>query len=53
LSKSPMDYLKMSMWVLHLGLGFHSNAPKLHIDYFEVTLHVGIAFRVRSSFKVT
>jgi hypothetical protein len=41
------------MWVLHLRLGFHvrlfgfhSNAPKLHIGYFEVTIDVGIAFKV-------
>jgi hypothetical protein len=40
------------MQVLHLGLGFHSKAaPKLHIGYFEVTLHVGIAFKVGLSFK--
>jgi hypothetical protein len=41
------------MWVLHLGFGFHSKAPKLHISDFEVTLHVGIAFKVQSSPKVT
>ncbi len=41
------------MRVLHLGFGFHSKAPKLHIGYFEMTLHVDIAFRVRSSLKVT
>jgi hypothetical protein len=41
------------MQVLHVSLGFHSKALKLHIDYFEVTLHVGIALRVRSSPKVT
>jgi hypothetical protein len=34
------------MQVLHLSLGFHSNAPKLHIGYFEVTIDVGIAFKV-------
>jgi hypothetical protein len=54
LSKSPMDYFKMNLHVvLHLGLRFHSNATKLHIDYLKLTLHVDIAFRVRSSFKVT
>jgi hypothetical protein len=38
---------------LHLGLGLHSNAsPKLHIGYFESTLHVGLAFKVGLSFKV-
>jgi len=38
--------------VLHLGLGLHSIAPKLHIGYFETTIHVGIAFKVGFSFKV-
>jgi len=41
------------MHVLHLGFGLHSKAPKLHIGYFEVTLHVGIAFKVQASLKVT
>jgi hypothetical protein len=41
------------MQVLHLSLGLHSKAPpKLHIEYFKVTLHVGIAFKVRLSLKV-
>ncbi len=38
--------------VLHLGLGLHSITPKLHIGYFETTIHVGIAFKVGFSFKV-
>jgi hypothetical protein len=41
---------------LHVGiaykLGFHSKAPKLHIDYFKMTLHMGIVLRVRSLSKV-
>ncbi len=41
------------MQVLHLRLGLHSKAPpKLHIGYFEATLHVGIAFKVGLSLKV-
>jgi hypothetical protein len=41
------------MQVLHLGLSFHSKAPpKLHIGYFQTTLHVGIAFKVGFSLKV-
>jgi hypothetical protein len=41
------------MQVLHPGLGLHSKAPpKLHIGYFEMTLHVGIAFKVWLSIKV-
>jgi hypothetical protein len=41
------------MHVLHLGFGLHSKEPpKLHIGYFETTLHVGIAFKVGLSLKV-
>jgi hypothetical protein len=41
------------MQLLHLGLGLHSKAPtKLHIGYFEMTLHVGITFKVKFSLKV-
>ncbi len=41
------------MHVLHLGLSLHSKVlPKLHIGYFEATLHVGIAFKVGLSLKV-
>jgi hypothetical protein len=38
--------------VLYLDLSFHLKAPKLHISYFEVTLHMGIALKLGSSFKV-
>jgi hypothetical protein len=42
------------MQVVHLGLGLHSKAsPKLHIGYFEATLHMSIAFKVGLSFKVS
>jgi hypothetical protein len=34
------------MQVLHLCLSLHSEAPKLHIGYFEVTLHVGIVLKL-------
>jgi hypothetical protein len=41
------------MQVLHLSLGLHSKAsPKLHIRYFERTLHVGITFKFGLSFKI-
>jgi hypothetical protein len=40
------------MQVLFIGLGFHSKAPKPFIGYFEVTLHVGIVFKVEFSPKV-
>ncbi len=37
---------------LHVGIASRpwssfKGAPKLHIGYFKVTLHVGIAFRVK------
>jgi hypothetical protein len=42
------------MRALHLGFGLYSKAPKLHIGYFEMTLHVDIALiRVGSSPKAT
>jgi len=39
------------MWVLHIGLGFHLKVPKPPMGYFEMTLHVSIAFKVKSSLK--
>jgi hypothetical protein len=40
------------MWVLGLGLGHHLKGIQTTcMGYFEMTLHVGIAFRVDSSFK--
>jgi hypothetical protein len=39
-------------WVLHKGFGIHSKAPKIHIDYFEMTLHMSIVLRVKFLFKV-
>jgi len=41
------------MWVLHIGIGFHSKAFKLGIGYFKLTLRVGITFKVGFSLKVT
>jgi hypothetical protein len=41
------------MQVLQLSFDLHSKAPKLHIGYFEATLHVSIAFKVGSSLKFT
>jgi hypothetical protein len=53
LPKSLMDYLKIN---LHASLTFRpwssSEGTQLHIGYFKVTLHVGIAFMVGSSPKV-
>jgi hypothetical protein len=41
------------MQALHLGFGLNSKVPpKLHIGYFKMTLHVGIAFKVELSLKV-
>jgi len=41
------------MQILYLGLDLHLKVPpKLHIGYFETTLHVGIAFKVGLSLKV-
>ncbi len=41
------------MQVLHLGFSLDSKTPpKLHTRYFEVTLHVGTAFKVGLSLKV-
>jgi hypothetical protein len=41
------------MQILHIDLGLHSKAPpKLHIEYFEATLHVSIAFKIGLSLKV-
>ncbi len=37
---------------MHLGFGLHSKAPKLHISYFTMTLHVGITFRVGFHLKL-
>jgi hypothetical protein len=39
------------MQVLHISIGFIERPPKLHIGYFEMTLHVGIAFRARYSYN--
>jgi len=39
------------MWVLRLGLGFHLSLPKSPMDYFKMSLHVGIAYRHWFSFK--
>jgi hypothetical protein len=39
------------MQVLHIGLGFHLKVPKPPMNSFEMTLHMGIVFRVRSLFK--
>jgi len=39
------------MQVLHIRLGFHLRVPKPPMGYFEVTLHVGIAIKAKSSFK--
>ncbi len=41
------------MQVLHIGFGFIKRPPKLHISYFEMMLHMGIAFRVESAPQVT
>ncbi len=38
------------MQVLHIGFGFIERPPKLHTSYFEMTLHVGITFRVEFAF---
>jgi len=40
------------MWVLSLSFGFHSKTPKPLIIYSEMTLHVGIVFKVGFSPKV-
>jgi hypothetical protein len=37
------------MWVLHISFGFIERPPKLHIGYFEMTLHLGITFKVEST----
>jgi hypothetical protein len=44
---------------MHLDVGIASrswssfnDAPKLHIGYFETTLHVGFAFKVGPSLNV-
>jgi len=51
---SLKDYFRMNLHAsINLGFHLHSKAPKLHIGYFEATLHVGITFKVGSSFKVT
>jgi hypothetical protein len=45
-----MDYFKMNS---HAGitykLWFIEKPPKLHIGYFEMTLHVDITFKVGST----
>jgi len=54
LFKSPMDYFKKNLHVVitYKILVFIERPPKLHIGFFEMTLHVGIAFRVDYSPKV-
>jgi hypothetical protein len=42
---------------LHVGIVFRlwssfKGPPKLHIEYFKMTLHVGIAFKVALSLQV-
>ncbi len=39
------------MPVLQLGLGLHIRFASIPMDYFNMNLHVGIAFRPWSSFK--
>ncbi len=39
------------MRVLHIGLNFHLRVPKPDMGYFEMTLHVGITFKSKFSFR--
>ncbi len=54
LPQSPMDYFSMN---LHASIASRPSSsfkgpPKLHIEYFIATLHVGIAFKVVISLQV-
>jgi len=45
-----MDYFKMKLHVITYRPWFSfKGSPKLHIGYFEMTLHVGIVFKVGST----
>jgi len=54
LFKSPMDYFKKNLHVVitYKILVFIERPLKLHTSFFEMTLHVGIAFKVDYSPKV-
>jgi hypothetical protein len=40
------------MCILHLGLGHHlKGIQTTYMNYFEMNLHMGIAFKVDFSFK--